>query len=70
MTTRSPDAPASSVAFIGGGNMARSLIGGLVAAGTDPGMIRHLKSLLGGLIAAIAVFLWPALGIPAEDGDE
>ncbi len=40
MTTRSPDAPASSVAFIGGGNMARSLIGGLVAAGTDPGMIR------------------------------
>ena len=40
MTTRSHDAPASSVAFIGGGNMARSLIGGLVAAGTDPGTLR------------------------------
>nr|MBP8924174.1 NAD(P)-binding domain-containing protein [Thauera sp.] len=40
MTTSSPVAPASSVAFIGGGNMARSLIGGLVAAGTDPGTLR------------------------------
>lgn len=30
----------STLAFIGGGNMARSLIGGLVARGTDPGTIR------------------------------
>ncbi len=28
------------IAFIGGGNMARSLIGGLVADGYDPGLIR------------------------------
>ena len=30
----------SSIAFIGGGNMARSLIGGLVARGTPPSSIR------------------------------
>lgn len=30
----------ASVAFIGGGNMARSLIGGLVARGHDPGRLR------------------------------
>ncbi|HRO28744.1 MAG TPA: pyrroline-5-carboxylate reductase, partial [Luteimonas sp.] len=34
-----PDSPAN-IAFIGGGNMARSLIGGLVAAGVDPAGIR------------------------------
>ncbi len=28
------------IAFIGGGNMARSLIGGLVARGTDPGRVQ------------------------------
>lgn len=28
-----------TTAFIGGGNMARSLIGGLIARGTDPGLI-------------------------------
>ena len=32
----SPD----TLAFIGGGNMARSLIGGLIAAGNDPTTIR------------------------------
>ena len=35
-----PPPPAPVLAFIGGGNMARSLIGGLVAAGADPGTIR------------------------------
>ncbi|TYT25658.1 pyrroline-5-carboxylate reductase [Luteimonas viscosa] len=41
MPAASPSTVASeSVAFIGGGNMARSLIGGLVAAGTDPAAIR------------------------------
>ena len=30
----------SRLAFIGGGNMARSLIGGLIADGWDPGRIR------------------------------
>ncbi|MCD9028208.1 pyrroline-5-carboxylate reductase [Luteimonas sp. BDR2-5] len=32
--------PSATVAFIGGGNMARSLIGGLVARGADPATIR------------------------------
>ena len=32
--------PASALAFVGGGNMARSLVGGLVAAGADPATIR------------------------------
>ena len=36
-----PATPASGpIAFIGGGNMARSLIGGLIAAGNDPTTIR------------------------------
>lgn len=38
MSTHSP-VPAPVIAFIGGGNMARSLIGGLVARGTDPARI-------------------------------
>ena len=29
-----------AIAFIGGGNMARSLVGGLVARGRDPASIR------------------------------
>jgi len=44
MTAPSPPspvpAPESTIAFIGGGNMARSLIGGLIARGTDPATIR------------------------------
>src|SRR4051794_37466673 len=36
LTTLRSDAP---IAFIGGGNMARSLIGGLVRAGTPPAML-------------------------------
>ena len=32
--------PASRIAFVGGGNMARSLVGGLVAQGADPASIR------------------------------
>lgn len=32
--------PAAGLCFVGGGNMARSLVGGLVARGIDPGMIR------------------------------
>lgn len=33
-------ASAATIAFIGGGNMARSLVGGLIAAGADPAAIR------------------------------
>ena len=41
MPVASPDSAAASVtAFIGGGNMARSLIGGMIANGTAPGAIR------------------------------
>jgi len=39
-TTRMPPTDDTTIAFIGGGNMARSLIGGLVAAGTDPARLR------------------------------
>ncbi len=35
-----PASTAGSIAFIGGGNMARSLIGGLVARGVDPSTLR------------------------------
>src|SRR5690554_2329845 len=38
MTHNAPDS--ATIAFIGGGNMARSLIGGLIANGTAPGLIR------------------------------
>jgi len=40
MTPQTPAPEAAAIAFIGGGNMARSLIGGLLASGTDPGSIR------------------------------
>ena len=40
MSTQTSHAPDHTVAFIGGGNMARSLIGGLVARGTAAGAIR------------------------------
>jgi pyrroline-5-carboxylate reductase len=39
-TLQSASSAAHTVAFIGGGNMARSLIGGLIARGTDPSRIR------------------------------
>ena len=38
--TDASDTRTPAIAFIGGGNMARSLVGGLVAAGTDPATIR------------------------------
>ncbi len=39
-TPSSPTGSFPVIAFIGGGNMARSLIGGLIARGTAPGSIR------------------------------
>lgn len=38
--SNSPSSPSGSIAFIGGGNMARSLIGGMLARGADPASIR------------------------------
>ena len=40
MTNPDPTLPAGPIAFVGGGNMARSLIGGLVARGMAPQSIR------------------------------
>ena len=40
MSANRPPPHLPAIAFIGGGNMARSLIGGLVAAGADPAGIR------------------------------
>ena len=38
--SKQPGDTATTIAFIGGGNMARSLVGGLVARGTPPATIR------------------------------
>ena len=40
MSASTPHAPSATLAFLGGGNMARSLIGGLLARGAAPGAIR------------------------------
>ncbi len=40
MTVHDTNTPPPVIAFIGGGNMARSLIGGLLQAGTDPASVR------------------------------
>ena len=39
MTLHDTNASSRTIAFIGGGNMARSLIGGLLQAGTDPASV-------------------------------
>jgi pyrroline-5-carboxylate reductase len=44
--------PASRIAFIGGGNMARSLVGGLVARGVEPATI-HVAEPVDGLRAGL-----------------
>jgi pyrroline-5-carboxylate reductase len=61
MTTSQRDPNAGLIAFIGGGNMARSLVGGLVAAGTPATTIRvaePVKALREGLATdyGVAVF--------------
>lgn len=40
MSNAVPATPTPTLAFVGGGNMARSLIGGLIARGADPARIR------------------------------
>ncbi|MFT4198324.1 MAG: pyrroline-5-carboxylate reductase [Pseudoxanthomonas sp.] len=56
MTTPSPG---STIAFIGGGNMARSLIGGLVARGTPAAAIRVAEP-----VAALRESLAADFGVP------
>lgn len=51
--TRPVPAPADSTAFIGGGNMARSLVGGMVARGADPASI-HVAEPVDALREALA----------------
>ena len=46
-TSRPPLSATDPIAFIGGGNMARSLIGGLVAGGADPASIRVAEPVAG-----------------------
>lgn len=66
-----PPAPGpQSIAFIGGGNMARSLIGGLVARGQAPGAIRvaePVQALRDGLARDFGVACLDAAA-PAADG--
>ncbi|WP_164914542.1 NAD(P)-binding domain-containing protein, partial [Xanthomonas translucens] len=40
MSSTAPDLRTADIAFVGGGNMARSLIAGLVRQGADPRRIR------------------------------
>ncbi len=57
------------VAFVGGGNMARSLIGGLVARGTDPGRIRVADRNAGNREQLAADFGVECFPTPAEAVD-
>jgi len=51
--TRSGTATTDSIAFIGGGNMARSLVGGMVSRGADPACI-HVAEPVGSLREGLA----------------
>ncbi|MET4730959.1 pyrroline-5-carboxylate reductase [Lysobacter enzymogenes] len=65
-----PNAPASPshspvLAFIGGGNMARSLIGGLIARGADPARLRVAEP-----VPALREALARDFGVPVFDSGE
>jgi len=65
-----PNAPASPtsppvLAFIGGGNMARSLIGGLIARGADPARLRVAEP-----VPALREALARDFGVPVFDRGE
>ncbi len=60
-----PALPSGPVAFIGGGNMARSLIGGLVARGFDPARIRVAEP-----VAALREALAADFGVQVFDRAE
>ena len=53
MTPNVPPEESGTIAFIGGGNMARSLIGGLIARGADPSAI-HIAEPVPALREALA----------------
>ena len=64
--------PSGNIAFIGGGNMARSLIGGLIARGTDPGTIRvaePVEALREALVRDFGVAVFAAALEAAADAD-
>lgn len=70
MASASPDSHATDIAFIGGGNMARSLIAGLVRQGTDPHRIRVAEPVAALREALAAEYGVHAVASAAEAADD
>ncbi|WP_279363378.1 pyrroline-5-carboxylate reductase [Xanthomonas sacchari] len=69
MASASPDSQAADLAFIGGGNMARSLIAGLVRQGADPRRIRVAEPVAALREALVAEYAVHAVASAAEAAD-